>query len=123
MELMGQTQSCLGNYFVMDSWQAMLSVSERPLYCIQQQHYDPEGCHRALMCQDSQELPITPFSSLTLSLFPEQLGSTHWTSLLCFEPLLGGKLKISSFSLLSPLAAFVCAPVCVSLYQESVAAV
>lgn len=64
-----------------------------------------------------------PFSGLTLGIFPEQPGSTNGTSLLCVEPLLGVKLKIPALSHLSPLAAFVCVSVCVSIYQESAAAV
>lgn len=121
--LMGQAQTCLGNYFGKDGWQAMLSISERSSYHIQQQHYDPEGCHCALTWQESEELPIMPFRALTPGLFPEQAGSTNGTSLLCYEFLLGDKPKISASSHLPPLAACVCVPVYVFIYQESSAAV
>lgn len=104
--LRGQAQSCMSNYFVEDSWQATLSISERSPCRTQEQHYDPEGCHP----KNSQEFPITPFGGLAPDLFPEQPGSMNGTSLLSSEPLLGDKAKIPAFFHLSCIC--VCACVC-----------
>lgn len=119
--LMGQGQSFLGNYFVKDSCQAKLSTSERSSYI--QVAALPEGCHCALIRQDSHEFPITPFRGLPPHLFPEQPGSTTRAWFLCYETSVGDKPKISASSHLSPLAEFLCVSVCVSIYQESKAAV
>lgn len=63
-------------------------------------------------CVKARELPISPFGGLIPALHPEQAGSTNRISLLCYEPLLVNKPKISVASHLSPLATF-CACICV----------
>lgn len=112
--LMGQGQSFLSNYFVKDSCQAKLSTSERSSYI--QVAALPEGCHCALIRQDSHELPITPFRGLPPHLFPEQPGSTTRALI----PLLWDfcRAQTWNFSFLPSLSIswiFVCVSVCFHL--------